>query len=155
MPQLNEARDRLESMTSALLGVVEPFKKNLGAVLAEAHKTTLANVREHVRPIIRKAVEEETDSMREAARAVFQAEIVPPLRQVTAQLQNAAEATQDPWERWLVHAATVFGTALAMTLLLLILQWPARGTVPVPTAISEAPAPAPPASHSERSRARK
>jgi hypothetical protein len=154
MPRLDEARDQLETTASALLRSVEPFHRSIAAVALETQNKTVANIRDNVRPVIRNVVEEEVDGMREAARAVFNAEVTPPLRQLTKELQNAIRTAHRPWERWLIHAATVFGTALAMTLLLL-LQWPARSTVLEPAAVSEAPAPAPPASHPERVRARK
>jgi hypothetical protein len=154
MPRLDEARDQLETTASALLRNVEPFKRGIAAAALETQNKTIANIRENVRPVVRRVVEEETEAMREAGRALFNAEVIPPLRQLTTRLHHAIEAAHHPWERWLVHAGTVFATAVAMTLLLST-QRPARVTVPEPTVITDAPAPAPPASHSGRARAPK
>jgi hypothetical protein len=149
-PKLEHACARLEATVTVLRGSIEPFQKRIAEDALKMQNQTLARIAEQSKPIVRVLFDEETKAMVGAARAVFISEVIPPLRQLTTELQDAVQAAHRPWERWLLHATTCLG-AVIVTAVVLERPSPApKVAAPEPSATVEASAPAPSPSRPER-----
>jgi hypothetical protein len=154
MPRLDQSCTRLEKTVTVLGGSIDPFQKRVADDAVKMQNKTVAKIGEDAKLIVRTLFDEETKAMTEAARAVFMAEVIPPLRQLTTELQDAVHAAHHPWEGWFLHAATIFATA-AVTAVVLDRPPPAKVEALQPTATVEAPAPGPSPSRPERGHGRR
>jgi hypothetical protein len=153
-PKLDHACARLEATVTVLRGSIEPFQKRIVEDALNMQNQTLATIAEQSKPLVKVLFDEETKAMAEAARAVFMSEVIPPLRRLTTELQDAVHAAHHPWEGWFLHAATVLA---AVTITVVVLDWPppAKVATPEPSATVEAQAPAPSPSRPERGHGRR
>ena len=110
-PTLKEARDELEFAAARLLGSVEPFQTRIVTRAIETQERAVAHIVQQANLVARKTVDEQTRAMQEAARKIFNDEVVPPLHRVAGELRQAKLRAQPAWEGWLTHAAAAVTAA--------------------------------------------
>jgi putative lipoic acid-binding regulatory protein len=153
-PTLKEARDELEFTAARLLGNIEPFQTRIVTRAIETQEQAVAHIVQQANLVARKTVDEQTRAMQEAARRIFNDEVVPPLHRVASELRQAHQRVRPSWEGWLTHA-TVAVTAASCTWMLMVYLAPVSAAEA--KAVSNAPSPgcAQPAVRPETSRVRR
>ncbi len=163
MPKLEAGAARLEHVSAKLPESTEQALQRVYGFVGKAADEAAKHAVEVTNKNADKVFVAQTAVLRATAKEIFDKEITPPLHQLTRQLHAAIrQSREDPWNRWLTHAATA---AVAMFLpivlpLLISLASPspakASSTAPVPecalpgsapTVVAEpAPGSAPPSS---------
>lgn len=149
MPKLESTAKRIEHVASRLPEAAEMATKAFAETLARNSDSTVKNAIAVTNRNADKVFVAQTAELRVAAKAIFDEQLGPPLLKLTAQLHGAIRQSQDPWNRWLTHAATAVVAACLPTALLLALTSPApakgRPTAEAPACVQQAPAAAEPA----------
>ena len=110
---MDKAREAMTDAAWLLDSRVEPFRHQLAA---EVEQTKDIAVRAFIRQTNEVAVLEQrkqAEAMAVAARAVFEKEVVRPLRRLAETLNGVIDRADRRWVVWLAHAATAGASAIA------------------------------------------
>lgn len=114
VPLLDRTRLALAEANATLVEQVDALEGRMATITQTAKVKTVEHLARHADAVAMRSTEQQTRAMTEAARAIFGAEVEPALQRLARSLQHLAERVDRPWERWLVHAATVT-TSCAVT----------------------------------------
>lgn len=108
-PNLDASRMELLITSTDLAKKVEAYSKRMDEITENAKVQTVKHIARRADEMARGTVDTQTRAMEEAARVVFRHEVAPALQRVTLPLQEVADLARkgaQPWEGWLLHAAT-------------------------------------------------
>jgi hypothetical protein len=111
LPALDRARCALIEANAALLGRLETLEGRASdladGVINGAKQRAVEDVARHADAAARQSALRQVQAMNAAAGVLFARELEPRLQRLAASLQRLGERVESPWERWLIHAATV------------------------------------------------
>jgi hypothetical protein len=160
-PSLHQTRDELEFTATRLLNSVEPFQTRIVTMALEAQNRAVTHIAQQATLAARKTFDEQVRAMQTSARSIFHDEVVPPLRRLQAELQDAIKEAHRPWDLWLTHAATAVMAASCTWMLLVYLALPRTAAETKPPVSAVSPGYVEPAArpelvpHPEKARVRK
>jgi hypothetical protein len=106
-PAMNDSRQKLTHAAAALTACVEPLKNYLVTSVTQAQNAAVEHIGRRTHEISVQSLRLQTQAMTDAARAIIDKEISPPLGQLGSTLQVLVERTRRPqWETWATYAAT-------------------------------------------------
>ena len=106
-PVMDASQKRLVAAAIRLGGDLEPFKARLAQVVTQTENAAVEHVRRCTAQIAAESMRKQRQAMDDAARAIVEREIGPPLRQLASTLQTLVERTRRPqWATWATYAAT-------------------------------------------------
>jgi light-regulated signal transduction histidine kinase (bacteriophytochrome) len=113
---MNEASRKLAITAAQLAAYVEPFREHMVGIAGQARTTAVEYVFKRTSEISAESQRMQTQAMNEAARAIIDREVGPPLRRLASNLAQLVQQQRRSWETWAAHAATatVAATLAAM-----------------------------------------
>ena len=106
-PAMNASREKLAAVAIRLGGDLEPFKARLVQAVTQTENAAVEHVRRCTAQIAAESMRKQRQAMDDAARAIVEREIGPPLRQLASTLHTLVERTRRPqWATWATYAAT-------------------------------------------------
>lgn len=121
-PRLDETVKRMEQTTAAMTAGVGPFRQEVGKFF-HAHQQAAAKGASHATSQFASDLfAAQTRELKRSAQDIFNKEVTPPLRQLTAELQASIRAAHRPWDSWLTHAATAVTAAMLSAWLVMVSQ---------------------------------
>ena len=109
---MNNAREAMTDAAWTLDSRVEPFRHHLAAEVAQTKDIAVKMFIGQTNEIAAIEQRRQTQAMTDAARAIVDKEMGPPLRRFAATLQGLVDKADRPWEAWLIHAATAVTSAV-------------------------------------------
>lgn len=107
MPQLENAAARIEHASAAMPEATAKALSYLSGVISQVGVDTENHAIAVTNSNADKVFVAQTAQLRATAKVIFDKEVTPPLRELTGQLHAAIhQSKEDPWNRWLTHAAT-------------------------------------------------
>ena len=104
---MNASHKKLADVAIKLGGCIEPLKAHLAEAVTQTQNSAVEHIRRRTGEIAMDSMRRQTQAMEDAARAIIEREIGPPLRQLASTLQLLVERTRRPqWETWATYAAT-------------------------------------------------
>jgi hypothetical protein len=106
-PAMNASQKKLADAAARLGGGIEPLRARMVQVITQTENAAVEHVRRCTAEIAAESMRKQRQAMEDAARAIVEKEIGPPLRQLASTLQTLVERTRRPqWETWATYAAT-------------------------------------------------
>ncbi len=115
LPAMEESRIALIDSRDQLYRQLSAFEGRLMALTENAKMVTVKHIADVTNDRTRVSLKVHAQAIEEAARSALGQEIRPTLQSLIAPLQQLATLSQrreGPWERWLIHAATVSTTCV-------------------------------------------
>lgn len=116
-PAMEDARLSLVQVHANLAHRIVAFDQRMAAITEQAKEHYVRHIEQRTNEAAWRAVEMQKKALAEAAQAIFQAEMRPTLQHLVMPLQQLIERLDRPWERWLIHMATVAATSSVTWLL--------------------------------------
>lgn len=107
LPALERTRAALLEADAALLARLDALDGKAAAVGESAKQRALDDIARHADAVARQSAVRQAQAMSAAAGVLFSREVEPRLQRLAASLQRLSQRVERPWERWLIHAATV------------------------------------------------
>ena len=118
-PAIDGARRDMTAAAHELAAGVTPFKAQMVQIADQTKRTSVQNILSCTNQAAAMLLEAQTTAMTASARAMFDKEVGPPLRQLASNLEQLVARTRRPWEAWVSHAATATVSATLSAMLVL------------------------------------
>ncbi|MCE9661012.1 MAG: hypothetical protein K8R60_20985 [Burkholderiales bacterium] len=106
-PAMSTSHRKLSDAAIKLGGCVEPITTYVRDDIVRNRNAAIEHVRKRTGEIAAESMQEQILAMRQAARAIIEADVRPELRQLSSALHVLVERTRRPqWETWATYAAT-------------------------------------------------
>ena len=103
---MDKAREAMTDAAWLLDSRVEPFRHQLAAEVAQTKDIAVKAFIRQTNEVAAMEQRKQTQAMTDAARAILDKEVGPPLRQFAATLKGLIDQADRPWETWATHGAT-------------------------------------------------
>ncbi len=126
VPAMMRAQKALAQANTDLVHSINVMGRATSAVTGQAQTKAVEHIAKRTNELTLVALNQQSEAMKQAARAAFGAEADSTVHRLNASLLNAVERTERsnrPWDAWLTHAAAVL-TASAVTCALTLYFWP-------------------------------
>jgi hypothetical protein len=120
-PVVDEGCGALEQARTSLRQDLANFEQRIAVFTESAKSQAMRQVALRVDEAARRSLEAQSRAMADAARIAFGAELGATVQRLHVVLRPLFDDRRRPWERWLTHAATAMASALATSLLMVML----------------------------------
>jgi hypothetical protein len=107
LPALERTRAALLEADAALLARLEALDSKAVAIGESAKQRAIDDLTRHADAVARQSAVRQAQAMSAAAGVLFTREVEPRMQRLSLSLQQLGQRVERPWERWLIHAATV------------------------------------------------
>jgi hypothetical protein len=109
---MDKAREAMTDAAWLLDSRVEPFRHHLAAEVAQTKDIAVKAFIRQTNEVAAMEQRKQTQAMTDAARAIVDKEVGPPMRQFAATLKGLVDQADRPWEAWATHGATAVTSAV-------------------------------------------
>ena len=120
-PVVDQGCGALDEARQSLRQDLANLEHRIAAVTEAAKSQATRQVALRVDEAARRTIEAQSRAMADAARIAFGAELGATMQRLHVELRPLLEDRHRRWESWLTHAATALASALATSLLMLML----------------------------------
>lgn len=120
-PAIAESRQTLIEANAQLGDRLAAFEAQMAALTEKAKIQVVKHIVARADDAARRSIELQSRAMADAARVAFGTELGASLQQLRWSIQPLIDRREHPWERWLIHAATVAAAAAVTWALALFL----------------------------------
>jgi hypothetical protein len=107
LPALERTRSALVEADATLVARLEALDGQAAAIGERAKQRAIDDLARHADAVARQSAVRQVQAMSAAAGVLFTREVEPRLQRLSLSLQQLGQRVERPWERWLIHAATV------------------------------------------------